>query len=259
MQKLLILLILCLVFITANGQIKKIDTEHFQVKYETEAEKYVLASLKVLELARTLAINNGYNLPDKLKFSVIRTDRNVLYFDRKNLKQITWEYTSLTNFLPPTESKKKNIYGLCHEIGHLCMYNTTNNKNNWMSYDYRESWADFFGNFIIDSIHHQLGNDFWPEPHNYTETAGIEFLIHRIEKDNPKLMSFNKSSLYWYDLNSKVGFRNINDFFAEINKQKVNNPNAKEKYVKILTLFIQENDLEEWFNKYAEYLILDKN
>lgn len=258
MQRIIWALFIILLSVTVNGQIKRLDTEHFQANYEAETEKYVLASLEVLELARNLAIDAGYDLPDKLQFSVIRSERNVLYFDRKKLNGITWEYNSLENLLPPAESRKKNVYGLCHEIGHLSMYRITNNKNNWMSYDYRESWADFFGNFLIDSVFQYLGTDFWPEPHDYSESAGMDFFLQRIENDNPKLQSFNKSALFWYELNLKLGFRNIPGFFEEIKKKRVRNPDAKQKFLDVLEEYIGEDDLPTWFNEYADYLILDK-
>lgn len=127
-----------------------------------------------------------------------------------------------------------------------------------MSYDYRESWADFFGNFLIDSVFQYLGTDFWPEPHDYSESAGMDFFLQRIENDNPKLQSFNKSALFWYELNLKLGFRNIPGFFEEIKKKRVRNPDAKQKFLDVLEEYIGEDDLPTWFNEYADYLILDK-
>lgn len=258
-QLFLIFTIVILFSTTAAGKLKKLDTEYFEVEYEEEAEKYVISSLKVLEFVRSQAIEQGFYLPPKLKFSVIRSNRNVLYFDHKKLKGITWEYNSLTNLLPPEKSRKKNVYGLCHELGHLCMYYITNNKNGWMTYEYRESWADFFGNYMIDSVYQYLGTNFWPEPHNYLETAGTDFLIKRLhqDKDKGELEGFNYSCLFWYELNEKIGFDNFSKFFNELAKQKVKNPDAKGKYLKVLTSFIDDNELSGWYNKYANYIILN--
>ncbi|MDP2162461.1 MAG: hypothetical protein Q8K02_18415, partial [Flavobacterium sp.] len=196
-----------------NGQTHKIETEHFKVKYDIEAEEYAKASLKVLELAWTIAIRNGYNLPDKIKFTIKNTDRSVLYFDRKSLKGITLEYKTMDSFNSPKNGGKNNIYGLCHELGHLIMYNTTTNKNNWMSYNFRESWADFWGNTVIDSIHSELGIDFWPNPYNYLEFSGSEYMKKRIDQNNSKIADFNKSVQFWIDLNSIIGFNKMNQIF----------------------------------------------
>lgn len=257
MQRLTLLILLFIGTITINGQIKKLETAHFKVTYETETETYALASLKVLDLAWNIADRNGYNLPDRIKFSIIRSNRNVLYFDRKSLKGITLEYCTLNTFASPNEGGKNNIYGLCHELGHLCMYNTATNKNNWMSYNYRESWADFFGNFIIDSVKQELGIDFWPESYNYLKFSGTDYMKSRIDKNDLAIKDFNKACLFWLDLNSKVGFTKMNSFFVEIKEYKVSNPNAKDKFLQVLKNFSKEKDIEAWFNEYADYLILD--
>ena len=259
MNRLLSLTFLIFISLTVKSQIRKINTDHFNVKYEAETEEYVDASLKVLELVWKIATNNGYKLPDKLKFSVIQTDRNVLYFDRKKLNGIILEYKTLDTFLSPKEGGKNNIYGLCHEIGHLCMHNTISNKNNWMSYNYRESWADFFGNCLIDSVHQKLGNDFWPVSYDYLEYSGIKYMKKRIEKGSPKLIEFNNSCLFWIELNSKIGFGNMHNFFAVIKNQRISNPNAKQKFFEALTMYVQETDIKEWFDKYEDNLIIDKN
>jgi hypothetical protein len=229
MKKSIALIAVLFVFHQSMAQVQRMETAHFKAKYDSEVEAYATASLKVLEAAWTIASNNGFYLPEKIKFTMVVSERNALYFNRKSLKEITWEYESLDDFLPPDKSRKNNIYGLCHEIGHLCMHNTNHNRNNWMSYDYRESWADYFGNMLIDSIHTELGIDFWPEPHDYKQYAGMEFFIHRIEKDNPKLLSFNKAGLFWYELGNEIGFSRIFSFFESIESQKVDNPGAKEK------------------------------
>jgi len=243
---------------TIIAQVQKKETEHFSAKYNIAAEDYAIASLEVLEAAWTIATNNGYYLPRKIKFSFEKSDRNALYFNRKNLKEITWEYEFLSEFLPPDESGKNSIYGLCHEIGHLCMYNTNHNRNNWMSYDYREAWADYFGNMIIDSLYDELGINVWPQPHDYKKYAGMDYFRNRIEKNNPKLQSFNKTGLFWYELGSGIGFNNIHTFFSSVKAKKVDNPGARGKFKEVLKEYMEVENFEGWFGQYAEDLIINK-
>jgi len=243
---------------TAIAQLQKKETIHFSAKYNVEAEEYAIASLEILEATWSIATNNGYYLPQKIKFSIKKSDRNALYFNRKNLKEIIWEYEFLSEFLPPDESKKNNIYGLCHEIGHLCMYNTNHNRNSWMSHDYREAWADYFGNMIIDSIYDELGIEIWPQIHDYKKFAGMEYFLNRIEKNNPKLNSFNNAGLFWYELGSGIGFDNIQFFFNSLKDQKVDNLGAAGKFKEVLKEYLEVEKIEEWFEKYAENLIINK-
>lgn len=257
MKKLIGILLAVLTSTSIFAQVQKKETEHFSAKFALEAEEYAIASLQVLEAAWTIATNNGFYLPNRIKFSIKESDRNALYINRKSLKEITWEYESLADFLPPEQGGKNSIYGLCHEIGHLCMHNTNHNRNSWMSYDYRESWADYFGNIIVDSLYEELGNDFWPEPHDYKRYAGMDYFLKRIEKNNPKFQSFNNSGLFWDELGNEIGFSNIYMFFNSIEAQKVDNPGALGKFIDVLKLYLEGRDVEGWFEQYAEDLIIN--
>ena len=258
MKNILLIVAALLLPVTASGQLKEFKTEFFHVEYEAEAEEYVMASIKVLELVRTQAIKLGFSFPEKLKFSILSSHRNVLYFDYKKAKSITWEYKSLSDFLPPSESHKNNIYGLCHEMGHICMFTTNVPKNNWMTREYREGWADFFGNLMLDSVYHYLGQDFWPEPHNYLNYAGMEHFLNRVQgvQSNPKLIKFNNAGLYWYELTEKIGIENMNSFFRDIKRAKVRNPDASEKYSLVLKSVISDDEVLNWFDWYKDCLIL---
>ncbi len=252
-----LLILISIFFLTTDylfGKKIKMETEHVIARYDTEVEEYVLASIKVLELVRELAIKNGFDLPDKIKFNVIHSDRNVTWFDKKGLDKLTWEYTSLDNFLPPLKSKKKNIYGLCHEIGHLCMYRTFYKNNLYLTYNYRESWADYFGNLMIDSVYSKLGTDFWPEPHDYTSTSGMNFLKNRISNNNPDLKEFNACSQFWIELTDKIGFSNYNDFFSDITAMRTFDDKRSELAI-VISKYISDENVEDWFNKYADYVI----
>lgn len=234
------------------------ETEHFKADYSIEAEGYAISSLDILEAVWTLTGDNGYYLPNRMKFLIKKSDRNVLYFNRKSLKEISWEYLSLADFLPPDQGGKNCIYGLCHEMGHLSMYNTNHNRNSWMSYDYREAWADYFANMTVDRLYDELGIEIWPEPHDYRKYAGMDYFLKRIKTNNPKLQSFNKAGLFWFELGSEIGFSNIQLFFNSIEGERVDNPGAKKKFAQVLEGYMEKQDFEAWFDQYAEVLIINK-
>jgi hypothetical protein len=210
MKNYIALSILLFVFHASIAQVQKTETEHFRAKYDSEVEAYATASLKVLEAAWTIASKNGFYLPETIKFTILASERNALYFDRKSLKEITWE-----------------------------------------------SWADYFGNMLIDSLYEELGIDFWPEPHDYTQYAGMDFFRSRIEQNNPDLLSFNRACLFWYTLGKEIGFSKIFSFFEAIDSQKVDNPGAKGKFAAVLSDYLDTGAVEDWCLQYADYLILN--
>ncbi len=259
MYRLKIILLLILISKFLYAQTDKFETEHFKVKYDSEVEEYAKASIKVLEIAWTIAIRNYYSLPDKIKFTIKCSDRDVLYFDRKSLSGITLEYKTMDNFNSPKQGGKNNIYGLCHELGHLCMYNATTNKNNWMSYNFRESWADFWGNFVIDSVYAELGTDFWPNSYDYLEFSGMDYMTKRINQNNSKIADFNNAGEFWIELNSMIGFKNMNQLFEQVNQLKVSNPNAKEEFLGVLKKLTDNKSILDLYNEYSDLLIVDNN
>lgn len=256
MYRLKIILFLIFASKLLNGQTDKFKTEHFKVKYDVEAEKYAKASIKVLELAWTIATRNNFYLPDKIKFTIKKSDRNVLFFDRKSLSGITLEYNTMETFNSPKQGGKNNIYGLCHELGHLCMYNTATNKNKWMSYNFRESWADFWGNFVIDSVHAELGTDFWPNSYDYLEFSGSDYMTKRIHENNLKIADFNKAGKFWIELNYIVGFKNMNLIFEQVNELKVSNPDAEEEFLTVLKTVSDNEKIGDLFRQYSDILII---
>ena len=257
---LFILLFLLIPIISIFGQIKKFENNSFKVKYEKETEKYMLASLNILEFVKNEAIKRGFELKrGKTNFIIKKSNRTALYFDRKSLNGIIWEYKSLDDFLPPEKSGKKNIYGLLHELGHLFMFNLTNNRNNWMTKEHNEAWADLFGNFMVDLLYENKGKGVWPEPHDYLVSAGLNAMKKRIEKNinKPKMKKFETACLYWYELNNKIGFNSFSDLFRLIDKEKVKNPNARGKYLTVLKLYRNNLEWEKWFKEYEKAIIYE--
>jgi len=239
------------------GQKIKLETDLFKVEYEKETEKYVLASLKILAFVKVEAIKNGFELKKrKLKFTIKKSNRTSLHIDKK-LKGIIWEYKSLHDFLPPSQSGKKNIYGLCHEFGHLFMFNLINNRNNWMTKEHNEAWADLFGNYMLDLLYKKKGEEIWPESHNYLRSAGLKAMGERIVKriHNSKTKRFETASLYWLKLNEIIGFKNFSNFFKIIDEEKVKNPEARKKYLTVLKQLKKDFNWNVWFEEYKEVLI----
>jgi len=241
----------------ANAQLKSLKSEDIYIQYEECAAEYAKASLEILELVKRNAMDMGFAFPGRIHLHMIKSEKNRLYFNKRNPNSITWEFKSLNDFLSPGESGYNNIYGLCHEIGHACMFNITPHKNNWMTRDYREGWADFFGNIMIDSLHKILGPDFWPDPHNYLEYAGMQYFVNRLESDTViQNASFNYSSSFWYNLSLRIGVENISSFFRSVKSSRIRNPHCETKFLAVLKQFITDEDFIADVNKNLNYLLL---
>ena len=79
-----------------------------------------------------------------------------------------------THLLPPAEGGANNIYGICHEMGHLVF-----------PFDdlyYFEAWADYAAAYrIIPYVWERLGADAWPQPYDYLVNDGPADIRQRVE------------------------------------------------------------------------------
>ncbi|MBI9045397.1 MAG: hypothetical protein JEZ06_12980 [Anaerolineaceae bacterium] len=79
-----------------------------------------------------------------------------------------------THLLSPADGGANNIYGICHEMGHLVFPIADSH--------YFEAWADYAAAFrIIPYVWDRLGAIAWPQPYDYLVNDGPTDLHQRIE------------------------------------------------------------------------------
>jgi hypothetical protein len=77
-----------------------------------------------------------------------------------------------THLLAPADGGANNIYGICHEIGHL-VFPIADPA-------YFEAWADYAAAYrIIPYVWERLGADAWPQPYDYLVNDGPADLRQR--------------------------------------------------------------------------------
>jgi len=76
---------------------------------------------------------------------------------------ITLEYITLD----PNQVRTNFVYGLCHEMGHSCMFYTIPKKNKGTTKAYHEGWAHVFGERMAVLLHEKYGDDVWPIQYDY--------------------------------------------------------------------------------------------
>jgi len=237
---------------------KTIATNDFIVHYEEYTEKYAKASLKILKVVKTNAIKMGFNFPKKIELQIVKSDKNRLYVRGDNPNLITWEFKSMNDFLAPQKSGYNNVYGLCHEMGHLCMNHITS-LSDWMTIDYGEGWANYFGSLMIENVYKNLGVKVWPDQHDYHKSRGVKAFLKNIKANtSSKEKAFYICSLFWYNLSSRIGKNNISNFFYTINVSDINSSNSEIKFVNILKLYKLDSNFISDFKKNKSYLLAAK-
>jgi hypothetical protein len=253
------LILIALSILNVHAVTKTITTNDFIIQYEECTKSYAKASLKILTVVKTNAVKMGFTFPKKIEFNIVKSDKNMLYVRTNNPNLITWEFKSLKDFLAPQKSGYNNVYGLCHEMGHVCMLNIIPDYT-WMTKDYSEGWANYFGSLMIENVYTNLGVKAWPDQHDYHESRGLQAFLKNIKantSENDK--NFYYCSSFWFNLSTQIGNKNIINFFYTIKMSDINIKNSDIKFLNLLKQYKPDSNFIENFRKNKNRLIITKN
>jgi len=252
MQKVFFSIVLIFMVFSGIAQTEKITNGHFEIKYDKDVEGYALASARILNFTWDKLNELGFKPPNKIKFNLVKSDRDMLFTD-KYKPIITLEYTFLDRSTRPNF-----VYGLCHEMGHVCMFTITPNKNNWMTLDYREGWAHYFGAHMVVLLYEKFGEDLWYTPYNYLDqlTESISTMREQtFEKGEEQYLGILISTSFWEKLINEKGIDEIPSFFRQIKSNRVKNPDAVNKFREELIKFSLSSELLNYFDQNNKHLI----
>jgi len=148
------------------------------------------------------------------------------------------------------------VYGLCHEMGHLCMSEMSPNRNKFTK-DNREGWADYFGISMARLLHEKYGIDVWPIPYDYL-AQHTEFTNRRtpiLEKGEGNNYGFYISSIFWEKLVIEKGMNTIPFFFRQLKSNRGSKFDADLKFRAELVKLGVSDDLLVFFDKNKQHLI----
>lgn len=118
-----------------------------------------------------------FNMPDTVYVFIEKNDGPVrLYTD--GISKIFLQIKYNLNLAPPLVSGQFNIYGFCHELGHIAMYRKVPPKG--LPEGVAEGWAYYTGSIVVDEIYKKLGRDLWPQKYDYAEVEGTSRLKKHI-------------------------------------------------------------------------------
>ena len=252
------LILIAMSIMNVHAVTKTITTKDFIVQYEECTEKYAKASLKILDVVKTNAAKMRFYFPQKVELHIIKSNKNMLYVRGDIPNLITWEFKSMNDFLAPQKSGYNNVYGLCHEMGHLCMDNIITNCN-WTTKDYHEGWANYFGSLMVENVYKDLGLKIWPDQHDYHKLRGLQAFLKNIKANTiTKEKDFYYCSLFWYNLSSQIGKNNISNFFYTVKISDINITNSDIKFLSLLNQYKLNSNFIENFKKNKDCLIVTK-
>lgn len=134
--------------------------------------------------------------------------RTRLFTDGKDSLFLT--LSSPDKLARPARSGCFNLYGMCHELGHMAMYRTLKDRD-WMTSAAAEGWAHYAGSVVVDRVFAAKGESLWHDPYDYRRdgTARLERQL-AMKKPSPTARGAGQ----WQKLETIIGPAGFARLFA---------------------------------------------
>ena len=210
---------------------------HAQVTYPLSLETHARNIAQIVDAAwQSYADLYGLPLPQVLqvKITLDPNQRLQLYTDGKD--SFFLQLSNERQLLPPHQGGPHNVYGFCHEMGHIVFYHRMKNTTG-MPGGIGEGWAHYFGSVIVSHVYEKLGEKAWTPPHNYHESSGVPRLT--LQVNNPDYLQrdpVTRAAKTLYDVERKFGRKTLGQ---AINKTLEQQPTGKELVPKFVAALVE--------------------
>lgn len=186
----------------------RVHPDHVEITAEGIDDAYAQALARTAEAARAAAIEKfGFDMPAKIRISaaVKPGEKTRLYTDGRD--RFFLIVSSPAKLRKPAESGVFNLYGMCHEMGHLAMYRLIGDHS-WMTGEAAEAWAHYLGSRLVDEVYAREGGDLWPDRYDYRADG-----MKRLERQLAGSPSESQPAGLWMKLAEIAGDRGIAPIF----------------------------------------------
>jgi hypothetical protein len=184
--------------------------EHVLIFHPGIAQNYVVAIGEVTARARAAAVEEfGFDMPPIITvyIAIVPSEPPKLWTD--GASRIYMRIRSTQDLRQPAESSIFQIYGLCHEIGHMAMYRLIRNARRTTA-EAAEGWAHYLGSRLVDAVHARSGPELWPDRYDYLEdgTQRLQTQLAATERTADV-----NAAATWKELTELVGDRGVAPIF----------------------------------------------
>ncbi len=208
--RLAFVLITSLTAATCFAASDQLAVPHVKVTGCTIDAAHTHALAEVLAAARDIYAEWGFNMPEAASLSVICKEGSPADLFNDGNDHLFLTIPSPDALAPPTKSGTFNIYGICHELGHIAMYRTLKNRD-WMTDAAAEGWAHYVGSVVVDRVFDAKEGSLWPEAYDY-RADGTARLRKDIASKSPSDLTI--AAAQWQKLGAIIGLREFPQLFA---------------------------------------------
>ncbi len=173
---------------------KELQGKHFHATYPKPLEPYAKALVQIGDVAwEAYQDLYGLPLPEPILLEIrLRPDQGERFASlwTDGQQHIFLEVGSEKPLLSPTKEGAHNVYGICHELAHIAFYHRMREVAG-IPEGVAEGWAHYFGSVVTSYLFEKLGEQVYPDPHNYHETSGMGHFLRQLaeEKEDPGMLA----------------------------------------------------------------------
>ena len=245
MRRILVLIVLWMVP-QAGGADDVVEIPHAKVFYEgieaRQAEAFAATTAAAREVyAKTFKFDMPETVIGHVKCSPAETTR--LYTGGQD--SLFLSIPSAEKLARPDRSGVFNVYGICHELGHIAMYRVLIDRD-WMSSPAAEGWAGFAGAVVVDEVFAARGEQLWCDPYDYGKD-GTARLDQQLASKRPSAVV--RAAGAWQKLEAIVGRQGFARLFAAWQSATIDPADPADKLLAVAQeLFPKKNEaLAAWW------------
>lgn len=239
--------------LTATAFAATAEAPHVRVDYTGIDANQATAIARTLSAAREAYVTQfGFDMPESIVCTVTCGDGQPtrLYTDGND--RVFLSLPSKDKLAQPRKSRVNNLYGLCHELGHVGMYRLLRDRD-WMTGPAAEGWAHFAGSGVVDEVYKAEGEKLWPDPYDY-RADGTRRLAAQLKDAKPSDIAQGAGK--WQELEGIIGRQGFAPLFTAWQAAKVDpaKPEGlKDELVKLLP--DKKDSIERWWKAAAQVLV----
>jgi len=195
----------------------------------------------------------GFDMPETVNLSITCGSRTSAELFNDGHDQIFLSLSSLEELAPPSKSGVFNLYGMCHELGHLAMSRALKDRD-WMTGAAAEGWAHYIGSLVVDRVYAAKGESLWPTPYDYRQDGTI-----RLEKGLAAKTPSEEdlAAAQWRKLEPIIGLRGFAQLFAAWQSAAVDPVRPSQTLLATLNKLRPEDRaaLSDWWNSAAPLFV----
>jgi hypothetical protein len=212
------------------------------------------AIAKTLSAARAVYVEQfGFDMPDNIIATVTISPKEAtrLYTDGND--RVYLSLPDPSKLARPQTSGVFNLYGMCHELGHMAMYRTLKDHD-WLSTAGAEGFAHYTGSVVVDAVYEKEGEKLWHDAYDY-RADGTARLKRQLSAAKPG--EIDRGAGEWQALEGIISRKAFPAAFAAWQAARIDPARADTALVpELIKLHSEKKDaLTSWWKSAAPILV----